>query len=63
MYRPTISRLIEALEEVQRRHGDLEVIGYNERGGEYPTVDVEMNDDDGPKIALLTVVSDAEDDD
>lgn len=55
MYRPTITQLIRELEAVKAKHGDLEIVGYNERYGELEDVGAEMNNDEGPMICLLTV--------
>lgn len=56
VYRPRISQLIERLEGVKERHGDVECIGYSDAGDvHYDQIDAEFNDDDGEDLCLVTV--------
>lgn len=54
-YRPKISHLIKELEAVKAKHGDIEVVGYNERYDDFDQVGAEFNDDGDHPTCLVTV--------
>jgi hypothetical protein len=52
MYRPTITRLIEQLDNIREQHGDTEVVGLVD-DEEFPSVYAEWNDDEGAVTLII----------